>query len=262
MTRWALVTGASRGIGLELSRLAAKDGYHLVLVARSGDELDAHAAEFRRRFSVEVLTLPLDLAARSAADAVADSLAARGIVPDLLLNNAGIGAYGLHREIALEAEQEVLDLNVVTLTRLTKRLLPGMLARGSGRILNVASIAAFQPGPYMAVYYASKAYVLSYSEAIAHELAGTGVTVTALCPGPTRSGFQARAVMRAARIVNGSLVPMAAAGSVAAVGYRALLAGRRVVIPGLVNRLAAWSVRLVPRRLATAIAARISAPHV
>jgi len=260
MPRWALVTGASRGIGLALAQLAARDGYALVLVARSGDELDLHAAELRRRFSVEVLTLCLDLAARSAADEVAAFLAARSIVPDLLLNNAGIGAYGLHRDLALEAEQELLDLNIVTLTRLTKRLLPGMLARGSGRILNVASTAAFQPGPWMAVYYASKAYVLSYSEAIAHELAGSGVTVTALCPGPTRSGFQARAAMRAARILKGSLIPMATAESVAVVGYRAMQAGRRVVIPGLVNRLAAWSVRLAPRRLITAIAGWISAP--
>jgi short-subunit dehydrogenase len=260
MTRWALVTGASRGIGLELSRLAAKDGYHLVLVARSGDELEAHAAEFRRRFAVEVLTLPLDLATRTAADAVAEFLASRSIIPDLLINNAGIGAYGLHREIALAAEQEVLDLNIVTLTRLTKRTLPGMLARGSGRILNVASVAAFYPGPYLAVYYASKAYVLSYSEAIAYELAGTGVTVTALCPGPTRSGFQARAALRAARIVNGSHVPMATAESVAAAGYRAMLAGRRVVIPGVINRLAVWAARFVPRRVMTALAARVSAP--
>ena len=262
MTRWALVTGASRGIGLELARLAAKDGYHLILVARSGDELEAHAAEFRRRFAVEVLALPLDLSARTAADAVAEFLAARSIVPDLLVNNAGIGAYGLHREIALAAEQEVLDLNIVTLTRLTKRMLPGMLARGSGRILNVASIAAFYPGPYLAVYCASKAYVLSYSEAIAHELKGTGVTVTALCPGPTRSGFQVRAVMRARRVEKGGVVSMATAESVAAVGYRGMLAGRRVVIPGLVNRLAAWSARLAPRRVITAIAAWVSAPVV
>ena len=259
MARWALVTGASQGIGLELARLAAVDGYGLVLVARSQDRLEALAIELRRSGG-EALTLGLDLSRRDAAERLVEWLGGRGIVPELLCNNAGIGAYGLHRDVPLAAEQELLDLNVVTLTRLTKLLLPAMLARRSGRILNVASTAAFQPGPYMAVYYASKAYVLSYSEALGYELRGTGITVTALCPGPTVSGFQERAVMRRARMVQGALLPLDSPAAVARAGYRGLLAGRPVVIPGLANWLLAESVRLAPRRLVTAISAWMSRP--
>ena len=260
MTRaWALVTGASSGIGLELARLAAADGYNLVLVARGATRLDALATELQARHGLEALSLATDLAERDSTDRLVASLAARTIVPALLINNAGIGSYGLHQDVPLAAEQEVLDLNVVALTRLTRLLLPAMLARGSGRILNVASTAAFQPGPYMAVYYASKAYVLHYSEALGHELAGQGITVTALCPGPTRSGFQARAGMQASRLLRG-LVPMTSAEAVARSGYRGLLAGRRVVVPGLVNWLMAESMRFTPRRLATAIVARVSRP--
>lgn len=259
--RWALVTGASGGIGAELARLAAADGYHLVLVARNADLLAALAAELTTRHSVEVLGLTLDLARREAANELVARLAARAIVPDLLINNAGVGLYGLHRDTGLEAELALIDLNVVTLTRLTKRLLPEFLARGSGRILNVASTAAFQAGPYRAVYYASKAYVLSYSEALAHELKGTGVTVTALCPGPTLTGFQARAGARRAPAILAGLVPAMSAAAVARVGYRALLAGRRIVIPGLVNRLLVASLRLTPRRVATAVIASIGRPR-
>jgi short-subunit dehydrogenase len=256
---WALVTGASSGIGLELARLAAADGHDLVLIARRRDALEALAAELRARHGCASLVLPMDLAPRAAADEVAAALASRGIVPALLVNNAGVGAWGLHRDLPLEAEQELLDLNVVTATRLVKRLLPGMLARGSGRILNVASTAAFQPGPWMAVYYASKAYLLHYSEALAHELAGSGVTVTALCPGPTPSGFQSRAGMRASALLRG-LLPATSAAFVARVGYRAARRGRRVAIPGLLNRLLVQALRFTPRRLATAVAARATGP--
>ena len=259
--RWALVTGASGGIGAEFARLAAADGYHLVLVARNADLLASLAGELTTRHAVEVLCVPLDLARREAANDLIARLAARAIVPDLLINNAGTGLYGLHRHTPVEAELALIDLNIVTLTRLTKRLLPEFLARGSGRILNVASTAAFQAGPYMAVYYASKAYVLSYSEALAHELRGSGVTVTALCPGPTVTGFQARAGVRRSPRMLGGLVPIASATAVARAGYRGLLAGRGLVIPGLVNRLLVASLRLTPRRLATAVIARINRPR-
>ena len=256
--RWALVTGASGGLGAELAELAAADGYHLILVSRDADRLAALAAELTVRHSVEVLCVPLDLARREAANEVIARLAARAIVPDLLMNNAGVGLYGLHRHTSLEAELALIDLNIVTLTRLTKRLLPEFLARGSGRILNVASTAAFQAGPYMSVYYASKAYVLSYSEALAQELEGTGVTVTALCPGPTATSFQARSGMRRSAPIAGGLVPQASARAVARAGYRGLLRGRRLVIPGLVNWLLIESLRFTPRRLATAVIARIA----
>jgi short-subunit dehydrogenase len=180
-------------------------------------------------------------------------------VPALLVNNAGVGAWGLHRDLAGVAEDEVLAVNVVTATRLVKRLLPGMLARGSGRILSVASTAAFQPGPWMAVYYASKAYLLHYSEALAEELQGTGISVTVLCPGPTATGFQARAGLRASRRLRG-LVPMLDAARVARAGYAAAGRGQRVVVPGMANRLLVLAVRWLPRRWVTALARRASAP--
>jgi len=259
--RWALITGASGGIGAELAALAAADGYHLVLVARSADLLATLARELTRLHSVEVLCVPLDLARREAANDLIARLAARAIVPELLINNAGVGLYGLHQDTPLEAELALIDLNIVTLTRLTKRLVPEFLARGSGRILNVASTGSFQAGPYRAVYYASKAYVLSYSEALAEELAGSGVTVTALCPGPTQTGFHARSGMRRPLLVLGGLVPVARPAAVARAGYRGLLAGKRLVIPGLVNWLLVESVRFLPRRFATAMLAFTSRPR-
>ena len=256
--RWALLTGASSGIGRELARLCAADGYHLVLVARTAEALEPLAAELKLAHPIEVLALGLDLARREAANELIARLAARALVPEILVNNAGVGLYGLHQDVRLEEEIALIDLNVVTLTRLTKRLLPEFLARGSGRILNVASTAAFQPGPYMSVYYASKAYVLSYSEAIAEEVQGSGVTVTVLCPGPTATAFQARAGLRGAARILGGLVPIADAASVARAGYRGMLAGRRLVIPGFTNRLLVQALRLLPRRLATAAVARVS----
>ncbi len=256
--RWALVTGASSGIGRELARLCAADGYALVLVARSEQALETIATELRAAHAVEVLTVALDLARREAAAELIQCLATRALVPEILINNAGAGLLGAHKDLAAETELALIDLNVVTLTRLTKRLLPEFLARGSGRILNVASTAAFQPGPYMAVYYATKAYVLSYTAALAEEVAGTGVTVTALCPGPTRTGFQARAGMTGPAVILGGLVPVGEPRAVARAGYRGMLAGRRLVIPGVVNRLLVESLRLTPRRLAAALVAAVT----
>ncbi len=260
MKGWALVTGASFGIGRELAVLAAEDGYDLILVARQAAPLQALASQLSIDHGVEGLAFPLDLGAPDGVSRLLEALARRGICPALLINNAGVGVYGLHVDVPLESEQSMIDLNITALTRMTKRLLPGMVARGSGRILNVASTAAFQPGPYMAVYYASKAYVLSYSEALGHELAATGVTVTALCPGPTRTEFQARSRMRAARAQGGGWVRLASAREVARIGYHAMHRDRRVVVAGRANWVASVAVRLIPRRLATAIAAWMSAP--
>jgi short-subunit dehydrogenase len=173
----------------------------------------------------------------------------------VLVNNAGFATYGAFAETALEPELAELQLNVVTLTELAKRLLPGMLERRWGRILNVASTAAFQPGPLMAVYYATKAYVLSFSEALAEELRDSGVSVTALCPGPTASGFQQRAAMEDSKLVAGRKLMDAA--TVARAGYAAMMAGQRVVIPGLGNRLLAQSYRVSPRRLLTHVVRRM-----
>lgn len=255
---WALVTGASLGIGLELAKCFAQDGINLVLVARSGDKLELLAEQWRRAYGIQVHTLIQDLVPREAADQV--YAAVQGLHVDIayLVNNAGFGLFGLHKDIPLSDEQDMLDLNITTLTRLCKLFLPGMLARGQGRIMNLASTAAFQPGPYMAVYYATKAYVLSYSEALAHELQGSGVSVTALCPGPTASGFQARSGMDMSGLVKNKVIMDAA--SVAAQGYRAMRAGQTLKITGLMNRLFATSVGLLPRKLVTGIVAKVTGP--
>jgi len=189
----ALITGATSGIGLELASLAAQDRHDLVLVARQRERLESVGRGLAEEYGVRVSVLPKDLSDPSTPPQIGRDLAARGIAVDVLVNNAGFGVYGLFAETEIDRELEMIQVNVVALTHLTKLILAGMLARRLGRILNVASTAAFQPGPLMAVYYATKAYVLSFSEALANETAGTGVTVTTLCPGPTPTGFAERA---------------------------------------------------------------------
>jgi len=246
----ALVTGASGGIGRELAREFAAGGYDLVLVARSGGKLEELAAELRERHGVAARVLAKDLAKPGTPDEIFQDLAGAGIEVDVLVNNAGFATFGPFAETDLVAEIEEIQLNVAALTHLTKRFLPAMLARRRGGVLNLASTAAFQPGPLMAVYYATKAYVLSFSEALAEELRGTGVTVTALCPGPTTTGFQARADMAGSGLFSGPLKVMDAA-AVARAGYEGFRAGKRLVIPGLINKIGVQSVRVSPRSLVT-----------
>jgi uncharacterized protein len=254
----ALVTGASGGIGLELARCFAAGGYGLVLVARSAGKLEELAGELRTRYKVPVRVMAADLARPESPEELARELEQAGLAVDVLVNNAGFATFGPFAEIDLHAELEELQLNVVTLTHLTKKLLPGMLARRRGGVLNVASTGAFQPGPLMAVYYATKAYVLSFSEALAEELRGTGVTVSALCPGPTETGFQKRADMEASRLFSGPLRVMDAA-AVARAGYEGFQAGRRIVIPGLVNKLGVQALRISPRSLVTRLVRNLQA---
>ncbi len=249
----ALVTGASYGIGYELAKLFAADHHALVLVARSEEKLRQVAAEMERLGAVEVIILAKDLARPDAAAEIAAALAEKQISIDVLVNNAGFGEHGLFVETDWAKEAAMVQVNIVALLQLSKLLLPGMLARQRGRILNVASTAAFQPGPLMAVYYATKAFVLSFSEALASECAGTGVTVTTLCPGPTASEFQERANIDQTRLVKLKVLKMMDAAAVARSGYKALMAGRRVVIPGVMNKTGAMSNRLVPRRWITGI---------
>jgi uncharacterized protein len=246
----ALVTGASGGIGADLAILLAKDGYDLVLTARSAEKLDALGEELTKQLGVRCVTIVADLSAARGPKEIVDALAARGLEIDVLVNNAGYGLYGPFVETSLDAEIQMIQLNVASLTHLTKAILPGMIARQAGKILNVASTAAFQPGPLMAVYYATKAYVLSFSEALSNELDGTGVTVTALCPGPTRTGFQAGAKMEESKLVRGKIMD---SQTVARVGYEALMKGKRVVIPGVMNKLMAQSVRFLPRGVVTGL---------
>ena len=249
----ALVTGASSGIGLELARLFAHDGYDLILVARSVEKLDRLGAELSARHGIRARTVGADLGSPDAPGAIAETLKQAAVGIDVLVNNAGYGVHGPFAKTELQTELDLLRVNVVALTHLTKLLLPTMLARRAGRILNVASTAGFQPGPLMAVYSASKAYVLSFSEALAEELAGTGVTVTTLCPGPVLTGFQARAGMNGVRLAAGNPLLVDAA-TAARAGYEGLMRGKRLVVPGLGNKLLMQSERLAPRRLVTKIA--------
>jgi hypothetical protein len=247
----ALITGASGGIGYELAKLFARDHYNLVLVARSADKLNQVAAELQSQFGVAVKTVALDLAAVPAPQFLFDQLQREGVTTDILVNNAGFGAFG---EFASMPEQEILgqiSLNITALTHLTRLFLPPMLARRSGKIMNMASTAAFQPGPLMAVYYATKAYVLSFSEALANEVAGSGVVVSCFCPGATDTNFQKRAGMENSRLFK--KIGAMNVEVVARDGYRGLTAGRSVVISGAQNWLVAESVRFAPRKLVTAI---------
>jgi uncharacterized protein len=247
----ALITGASGGIGLELARLFAKDKHHIVLVARSETKLQELAAELRSKYGIEVSIFAKDLSILSSSEEIYQALEQKGINIDFLVNNAGVGDYGFFADADWANSKQMIDLNITALTYLTKLFVKGMQERGSGRILNVASTAAFQPGPLMAVYFATKAYVLSFSEAIANELKGTGVTVTALCPGATESGFQKAAALEESKMVKGRKMPSSA--EVAAYGYRHLMKGSTVVIHGFMNRLLAFSIRFSPRNMVTNI---------
>lgn len=247
MRETALVTGASGGIGEDLARLIAAGGRNVVLVARSADKLQALATDLSSAHRIDATVLAVDLSEPDAADQVANALAARGITIDMLVNNAGFGtAGGFVREDADE-QLRLLQVNIVALTMLTRLLLPGMNERGRGRVLNVASTAAFQPGPFMAIYFASKAYVLSFSEALSEETAGTGVMITCLCPGPTRTGFQDRAQIQKTRLFHlGSVMDSA---TVARAGYDGMLSGQRLVIPGMLNKIGVQSLRTTPRAI-------------
>jgi short-subunit dehydrogenase len=252
--RTVLITGASSGIGKVLADECAAHRHDLVLVARDRAKLEQLSGELARAHGIRVDSISCDLAQPNAAKQLFAELTRRKIDVDILINNAGLGLYGPFLETALEHELGMIQLNVVALTALTKLALPPMVARGRGRVLNVASTAAFQPGPLMAVYFATKAYVLSLSEALSNELDGTGVTVTALCPGPTETGFQAGAKMEASKLVQGRQLMSAA--EVARIGYRAMLAGRRVVVPGIMNKLMASSTRFLPRSAVTSAVRR------
>lgn len=254
----ALVTGASGGIGRTIAECFARDGHDVVIAARNLDALELIAEQWQQRYSVRVKGVAADLSQPDGAQRLYEAVAALGVEIDFLANNAGVGLFGQFKDLRLEDELAMMTLNMTSLTVLTKRFLPQILAH-RGRILNVASTAAFQPAPYMAVYYATKAYVLSFSEALSSELAGTGVTVTAFCPGPTRSGFQDKASMHASGLVKGRRLPTAE--RVGAEGYAAMMAGRRVFIPGLVNKALAASVRVSPRHVVTRFVKAMSAPR-
>ncbi len=252
----ALITGASRGLGLELARLFAADGADLVLVARTVDDLEREAAALRSEHGVSVRTVVADLADPAAPAAIAAELA--DVPIDVLVNNAGFGTTGAFHELPVQREVDQVQVNVTALTALTGHFLPGMVSRGRGQVLNIASTAAFQPGPFMATYYATKAYVLSFSEALAHELRGTGVTVTAHCPGATATNFAATAGNDKNKLF--TMKAPADAASVAKHAYRATTAGKAVAIPGAQNWIGAFAVRLGPRWLIPYISSALNRP--
>jgi len=241
----ALVTGASGGIGLELARLCAKGGHDLILVARNRDKLEEVAKYLSGMYRIRTEVIVADLARPEAPEAIVAEVERRGMTIDVLVNNAGVGLWGLFGRQETEQVLAMLQLNITSLTHLTRLVLPGMVHRRKGRILNVGSSAGFSPGPLMAVYYASKSYVLHFSEAIANELAGTGVTVTALCPGPVPTGFGDAAGMGQTNLL--SVPGVLDAPTVARIGYRAMMKGQRVVIPGMVMNLLIQSIRVSPR---------------
>jgi short-subunit dehydrogenase len=251
----ALVTGASSGIGLELARVAAARGHDLVLVARGEAALRALAAELSGAHGATAHVVVADLALPDGPDRVADGVAALDLRIDVLVNNAGFGLYGDFLDTDLAIERDMIAVNVTAPTALAKRFAAPMVERGRGGILNVASTAAFQPGPRMAVYYATKAYVLSLSLALSVELAGTGVTVTCLAPGPVRTPFRERARVSASRLFSGERGRQAE--EVARAGWDALERGRKLAIPGLWNRAGATAAQILPSALGARVVAAL-----
>jgi uncharacterized protein len=253
----ALITGASSGIGQGLATEFAKDGYDVVLAARNVSKMEALAESLRAQYQVNATVIAADLETDAGATKLHADVKVRGITLTALANNAGYGGFGEFQHSKLSTELAMMQLNMNAVVILSKLFLPDLLAT-KGKIINTASTAAFQPGPYMAVYYATKAFVLSFSEAIASELAGTGVTVTALCPGPTASGFQDKAEMQSSALVKGKKLPTSE--EVAAAGYKAMKRGRRVYIPGTINWLMAQSPRFTPRSVVTGLVKAMSKP--
>lgn len=241
----ALVTGASAGIGKELAQLFAADGHDVVLVARSVDKLEELAADLTSAYGVKAHVIAADLGDRASPGAVVEQARARGLTVDFLVNNAGFGSNGPFLDLDLERELAMIDVNVRALVELTQKLVRPMRARGFGRVMNIASTAGFQPGPYMATYYATKAFVVSFTEALAYELEGSGVSVTCYCPGATATEFAARAGNDKTRLFRRSGV--ASAKEVAADAYHAMMKGQILSVHGALNWLGMQSVRFAPR---------------
>jgi len=248
----ALVTGASQGIGLELAEQLASNGYCLAMVGRDPHNLELAAAQLELDQPCEALTFSMDLSKPGEVARLIAELDEKGAEIEVLVNNAAYGVEGSFVDLDLETQLGMIDLNARALTELTFHLARRMVERGYGKILNVASAAAFEPGPGMAVYYATKAYVLSFSQALSDELTGTGVTVTALCPGRTDMGLQRRAGVEASHLVQ---IGMMSAHDVAVAGYEGMVAGRGLVVPGTVNKVTIGLSKVLPGRLAARVAA-------
>ncbi len=255
MNKTALVTGASAGLGAEFAWLFAADGHDLVLVARRQDKLEALATEIKSKHAVTISIIAEDLAVPGAASRIAAELARRKIAVEFLVNNAGFGASGAFAEQELARAMELLQVNVVTLVELTRLLLPAMIERKSGRVLNIGSTAGFVPGPFMAMYYASKAFVNSFTEALSFELNGTGVTATVSCPGATATEFSQVAGTDKSALFKAKVM---GAREVAEDAYRAMMRGQAMAVAGFMNKVKIASLRLAPRGLARSMAANLN----
>jgi short-subunit dehydrogenase len=247
----ALVTGASSGIGSEFARVLAEHGRNVVLVARRAERLEQRAANLTERYGVRAVAIPADLSQPNAAQRLYAELARREIQIDILINSAGFNVYGPFMQSDPEQEMHMLQVNLLAVVALTKLLARDMVARGWGRILNLGSTGSFAPAPLDSLYAASKAFILSFSEAIAEEFKGTGVSVTVLCPGPTSTEFAAAAGMSDTTIFSGRLM---SAKEVVSIGYAALMRGQTTVITGLANKLQVWSMRFAPRAFVVRVA--------
>ena len=251
MRKMVLVTGATSGIGYELAKIFAQDQCDLVLVARGCVRLDEVKQELEQKYACSVISIVADLACPESPGNVFNKVKQAGRQVDVLINNAGSGLCGAYSQLSWEQESHMLQLNCVSLCALTKFFLPGMIDRKNGKILNVASVAGFAPGPFMAIYYATKAFVMSYSQAISSELKGTGVTVTALCPGPTRTGFQAVAYKN--DHARSKEKRFAKASDVARFGYKAMQQGVPVAVYGIMNKLLVALLKFLPGGLSVHI---------
>lgn len=255
MSQTALVTGASGGIGYEFAKVLAENKYNLILTARSEDKLNQHKHDFEKKYQVQVSVIPGDLSIGQTPEKIFHRVNDLGLQTDVLINNAGFGDYGEFINTRWNRQAEMIELNVTSLTHLTRLFLPGMVERRRGKIVNVASTAAFIPGPFMSVYYGSKAFVLSFSEAIANELKPTGVTVTCLCPGPTQSDFQSRAYIENAKFIKGKKLPTSE--EVARYGYAAMMKGKTVAVAGFNNKVLSMIPRFLPRDICANIVSMI-----
>lgn len=251
MSKTAFVSGASSGIGYEIAKLLAKDGYNLVITSRSESKFFEIKPEFEELYNIKVMIIPIDLTIPFVADEVYAGLIKKKISVDVLVNSAGMGDYGAFADCDWMRNRQMLQLNVIASTHLTRLFVEDMIKKGSGRILNIASTAAFHPGPLMSVFFATQAYMLSFTEALASELRGTGVSVSILCPGPTQTDFQRVSNMQNTRIFKGR--KMASPESVAEYGYKAMMRGQTVAIHGLSNKLLTVLSKFLPRKLLTGI---------
>ena len=255
MKNTALITGASNGIGLELAKIHASKGGDLVLVARNKSKLDEIKTELEKQYKVSVYVISKELSLTNAAQEVYNETIKENIQIDYLINNAGFGDFGMFAETDWNKELQMINLNITTLTHFTKLYLQDMIKRNRGKIMNVASTAAFQSGPTMAVYFATKAYVLSFTEAVSNEVSDKGITITALCPGATETGFQTAGGMEESNLFKGKKLPTAK--QVADYGYRSMIKGKTVAIHGIMNYIISNSVRFTPRALVLKITRKI-----